>query len=109
MTDQNCEQVILESWGDVRLTGIAWIEAGRDVALSWSLHGNRNGVLTCTCVHSLNMNIITPERHGGFPLTWTADFKNNEGDGWKVLFDFASAGVIEFTCMDMSLAVSING
>ncbi len=95
--------VAKESWCDVSLANISWGSEGRDLALTFHMHQNKTGKLTCTWAHSLNIGLVSGNNEGGYPLVFEATIKEDVSNGWQVTFNFASRGVVEFKCSEITL------
>jgi len=93
------------SWCDANLISFEWDNNGRDLILNWARNKKPIGVLTCTWVRELKINIVMGENAGGNPLVWNAEMKGISGTKWILSFDFAAQGVIEFTCNEIFLTV----
>ena len=106
MSSKSGLEVARESWCDVRLTDISWGSEGRDLILTFLMHENRIGKLTCTWAHSNNISLLSGVNEGGYPLTFDAKIEEGGGNRWEVLFDFAGRGVVELKCNEILLEYS---
>ncbi len=106
MNSKSGLEVAKESWCDVRLVDISWGSEGRDLILSFLLHENKIGELTCTWAHSNKITLISGINEGGYPLTFDAKIKKISDNEWEVLFDFAGRGVVELKCNELILEYS---
>jgi hypothetical protein len=95
--------VASESWCDVKLVDISWGCEGRDLVLTFEMHENKKGKLTCSWAHSQNINLVSGKNEGGYPLTYRASIDKDGANGWQVVFDFAGRGVVELKCNDLIL------
>jgi hypothetical protein len=107
MEKQTGREVAERPWCDVNLTEILWVNDGRDFVLKWNLHNNQRGILKCSWVHSIVINLVTSENEGGFLLTFDAKFQQ-QPQGWEVEFNFASKGAIVFNCNELFLQTEKN-
>jgi hypothetical protein len=87
---------------DAHLTRLEWIEGGRDLAVGLTHAKGRGLTLICGRAHALNIQLITPEQHGAFPLTWAASLEK-AGPGWRLNLDFAARGSIDLLCSGVSV------
>ncbi len=93
------------SWCDAIIDGITWENDGRDLVLKWKRDGKNIGVLTCTWAHTIFINLKTGNNSsGGTLLTWDASFTQTQNKEWRVMFDFASQGEINFECHEIFFA-----
>ncbi len=96
-------EVAKESWCDVRLRNLSWGGEGRDLVLTFLMHENRIGKLTCSWAHTINIGLVSGKNVGGYPLTFDAKINEIGNDEWEVLFDFANRGVVELKCNELTL------
>jgi hypothetical protein len=98
--------------GDVHMTGMSWLEIDAGIELKLVYPGaDYPGVYTlrCSWVSHLQISIETrvdeagKALSGGPPMTWDTSFEQNASGRWRVAFDFASAGEVQFECSDMEL------
>ncbi|WP_045857966.1 hypothetical protein [Teredinibacter purpureus] len=101
-------EVAGESWCDVNLESFTWGSGGRDVILTFLMHENQVGVLTCTWAHSIKFNLTSRINEGGLPLSWNAKIEENDVNGWALLFDFSDRGVVELICNEISLELRVR-
>ncbi|MBN4055202.1 hypothetical protein JYU12_00500 [bacterium AH-315-K03] len=106
MNSKKSIEVARESWCDVRLVDISWGSEGRDLILTFLMHENKIGELTCTWAHSNSISLVGGINEGGYPLTYDAKIDKNNGNGWEVVFDFAGRGVVELKCNELILEYS---
>lgn len=101
-------EVARETWCDVRLVDISWGSEGRDIILTFLMHENRIGKLTCSWAHSNNINLSSGVNEGGYPLTFEAKIEEGRDKGWEVMFDFSGRGVVELECNEILLEFSVR-
>ena len=82
---------------DARLLGIAWEEAGRDVALRFMLGDGRSVTLRCCRVSSVRISLDYKPNQGGYALSWESRFERR-GSRWSFLFDCPPQGSIDLEC-----------
>ena len=87
---------------DASLTGITWLEAGRDLSIELVHASGRNVTLVCSWAHAHHIELKTPPQRGGHPLLWEATLAS-EGPAWRLLLDFGGAGEIGLLCNAVSL------
>ena len=97
------KNVAKESWCDVRLTNILWVNQGRDLALTFSMHQDEIVKLTCTWLHTINITLVSGNNEGGYPMTFDTKIQETDNNGWDVLFNFAHRGFVGFKCNELSL------
>lgn len=95
--------VAKSEWCDADLTGIIWIDNGRDLVLKWNTTNNSSRSLTCSWVSAIKIELISADNEGGYPLIWDAQFNQLPTGEWKLCFDFGSRGVIRLKCNEISL------
>jgi hypothetical protein len=96
-------EVANESWCDVRLDNLSWCNEGRDLKLTFFMHEGKTGKLTCTWAHTINISLISGNNEGGYLLTFDATINETNNNCWEVSFDFASRGVVELKCNELTL------
>jgi hypothetical protein len=85
--------------GDCTLFGLAWCHDGLDLEVAVLLPDARRVKITYTWVAELQCHLSYPNNHGGPPMTWDVTY-TADGDRRAVLWDFSSAGKLQFTFQD---------
>ena len=82
---------------DARLLGVAWEEAGRDVALRFVLGDGRPATLRCCWVSNVQISLDYKPFQAGYALSWESRFERL-GSRWSFLFDCPPQGSIALEC-----------
>ena len=103
------EQNAQMNWCDLSLCSVSWIEEGRDVVLCFLIPpSDREIRLACRWVSGLRVALAFESNLGGYPLSWDAELKRAEGEGWSILFDFADAGSLSLTCQELEFIATME-
>lgn len=95
-------------FSDAQLTGVTWLENGRDIRLDIITGDARRVSLTCALVSGLQVHLLFRPRHSGHPLAASCTFEHR-GAQWHVRFDFAAEGHVELDCEGVQATASARG
>ena len=96
------ERVAQTNWSDVSLSGISWIEDGRDLVLHLLMPPSDKKLdLVCHWVRGLRVSLEFAENTGGYGLSWDAEVRRSGDQAWEVAFDFASTGGVSLVCHEI--------
>lgn len=101
-------EVAALGWCDLYLEGVAWTEDGRDLVFRLLLHAHgmgsrRRRVLVCRWSESVAIRLAMRSGHGGYPLTWNAEFDRLPDGRCAISFDFAGDGEVRLVCVDVEV------
>ncbi|GAB2529015.1 hypothetical protein [Microbulbifer agarilyticus] len=96
-------------WGDAEFTGYYWDSELKDPALVVRVKPSKSTLqeLICFWATNLNLNLNYLDQVGSL-RTWAVAFEILPEGRWRVLFDFAGQGSVEFECNSLAIR-SANG
>lgn len=101
------EQAAQMNWCDVSLSGISWVEDGRDIVLHLLLPpSDRKLDLVCRWARKLRVTLGFEDNIGGYALSWDAQVKRGDDGAWEVALDFAGAGDVSLICQELEFLES---
>ncbi|PRQ02642.1 hypothetical protein ENSA7_54710 [Enhygromyxa salina] len=105
-SDTTDEEVAQMNWGDISLTGISWIEEGRDIVLHLLVPPtDRRLNVVCRWARKLRIELEF-DVNSGYALSWDGEVKRGADGDWEVDLDFAGAGGVSLVCQDLDFRES---
>jgi hypothetical protein len=87
---------------DASLTGVAWLEAGRDFQFQMLLGSGEPATLTCHWASEVHIDLRFDPNHAGMPLSFECRLER-QNDQWRMAFDFPPQGLVRLLCNDATL------
>ena len=96
-------------WGDANYFGYYWDSQFVDPTLVLRIEAANSPVQELVCSWATHLQLsLNYKRHVNSLVTWGVRFEVLPGARWKVLFDFASHGSIEFECNGLAVREVTN-